>query len=87
MEHVRKEDIIRVLKGMNIDADVEALDPSVDLESQGVDSLDIMNVLFELEEAFSIKITDDSIDNGEWLTIDKIVKNINELVVQKDKSI
>lgn len=87
MEHVRKEDIIRVLKGMNIDADVEALDPSVDLESQGVDSLDIMNVLFELEEAFSIKITDDSVDNGEWLTIDKMVKNINELLVQKDKSI
>ena len=87
MEQVRKEDIIRVLKGMNIDVDVEALDPSVDLASQGVDSLDMMNMLFELEEAFSIKITDDSIDNGEWLTIDKIVKNINELVVQKDKSI
>ena len=87
MEQVRKEDIIRVLKGMNMNADVEALDPSVDLASQGVDSLDMMNMLFEFEEAFSIKITDDSIDNGEWLTIDKIVKNINELVVQKDKSI
>lgn len=87
MEQVRKEDTIRVLKGMNMNADVEALDPSVDLASQGVDSLDMMNMLFEFEEAFSIKITDDSIDNGEWLTIDKIVKNINELVVQKDKSI
>jgi acyl carrier protein len=87
MEQVRKEDTIRVLKGMNMNADVEALDPSVDLASQGIDSLDMMNMLFEFEEAFSIKITDDSIDNGEWLTIDKIVKNINELVVQKDKSI
>jgi len=87
MEHVRKEDIIRVLKGMNMNADPEALDPSVDLASQGVDSLDMMNMLFELEEAFSIKITDDSVDNSEWLTIDKIVKNVNELVVQKDKSI
>jgi len=87
MEQVRKEDIIRVLKGMNMNADLEALDPSVDLASQGVDSLDMMNMLFELEEAFSIKITDDSVDNSEWLTIDKIVKNVNELVVQKDKSI
>lgn len=87
MEQVRKEDIIGVLKGMNIDADLEALDPSVDLVSQGIDSLDMMNMLFGIEEVFSIKITDDSVDNGEWLTIDKIVKNINELVVQKDKSI
>lgn len=87
MEQVRKEDIIRVLKGININADFEALDPSVDLVSQGVDSLDMMNMLFKIEEVFSIKITDDSVDNGEWLTIDKMVKNINELLVQKDKSI
>jgi len=87
MEQVRKEDIIRVLKGININADLEALDPSVDLVSQGVDSLDMMNMLFKIEEVFSIKITDDSVDNGEWLTIDKMVKNINELLVQKDKSI
>lgn len=83
MEQVRKEDIIRVLKRINMDADVEALDPSVDLASQDVDSLDMMNMLFEIEEAFSIKITDDSVDNGKWLTIDKIVKNVNELVVSK----
>ena len=87
MEQVRKEDIIGVLKGMNMNADLEALDTSVDLVSQGVDSLDMMNMLFEIEEAFSIKITDDSVDDGEWLTIDKMVKNINELLVQKDKSI
>ena len=83
MEHLTKEDVINVLSKINIDADIKALDPVMDLPSQGIDSLDMMSILFEFEETFSIKITDESVKDGQWLTIDKMVENINELFVQK----
>lgn len=84
MQYVTKEKIIEVLKGVNMDADPEALDPSTDLRSQGVDSLDMMNMLFAIEEAFSIEISDDSITDKEWLTIEDMVKNVNKLIAQKE---
>jgi acyl carrier protein len=84
MQYVTKEKLIEVLKGVNMDADPGALDPSTDLRSQGVDSLDMMNMLFALEEAFSIEISDDSITDGEWLTIEDMVKNVNKLIAQKE---
>lgn len=84
MQYVTKEKVIEVLKGVNMDVDPEALDPSTDLRSQGVDSLDMMNMLFAIEEAFLVEISDDSITDGEWLTIEDMVKNVNKLIAQKE---
>ena len=83
MKHLAKKDVINILSKINMDADIKALDPAMDLPSQGIDSLDMMSILFEFEETFSIKITDESVKDGQWLTIDKMVENINELLVKK----
>ena len=80
MQKVNKKDVLKVLDGLNLDVKPDNIDPSKSLADQGVDSLDLANILFGLQDAFSIEITDDSIANGDWLTINNIVININNIL-------
>ena len=49
-----------------IDSDISALDPSKDLDEQGVDSLDMINALLAIQEEFDVEISDDEIASGFW---------------------
>lgn len=85
MNTVHKDDIIRIIKDSNIDIDVDQIDPNKSLTEQGADSLDMINILFGIEEMHDIKIPEESIERGEWMSIDKIVVNLNRLL-QKQSS-
>jgi len=76
---VIKEDIINCMKEMELNIDFDNLLSDKNLNDQGIDSLDMMNFFFNLEERFSVKISEESIESGKWETINDIVTNINSL--------
>lgn len=47
------------------------------LVSQGVDSLDMFDILVSIQANFGIDVDIESIEEEEWSTIDKIVQNID----------
>ena len=62
-----------------IRVDPEELDHAQPLSEQGLDSLDIVTILFGIEEKFKIKIPEDDINEGKLSSIYFIVSYINEL--------
>lgn len=82
MKQVIKEDIIQIFKKLDLDIkEPESIDASVPLQDQGIDSLDMMNLYFELEDQFAVKISDETLEDKDWSTIDTIVKNVNEMLL------
>jgi len=59
--------------------DLEELDYSESLSEQGLDSLDLVTILFTIEEKFSIKIPEEDINEGKLSSINSIVSYINAL--------
>ena len=78
MKRVTKEEIIDIIKKVDVLLNADEIDPDKDLTEQGVDSLDLVNIYFSLEENYSIEITDESIEDQEWSTLNKIVNNVNK---------
>jgi acyl carrier protein len=62
-----------------IRVDLEELDHSESLSEQGLDSLDLVTILFTIEEKFSIKIPEEDINEGKLSSINSIVSYINEV--------
>jgi len=83
MAKVTNEDVIAIIKGTSVKLDWEKLDPKESLVDQGADSLDMIDIIFAFQEKYSIEITDESISNGEWLSIDKMIMNLNKSLEQK----
>ena len=83
MTNVTHEDVIGIIKGTGIKVDWEKLDPKENLTDQGGDSLDMISIIFALQEKYSIEITDETISNGEWLSVTKIVMNLNKFLQEK----
>ena len=83
MTKVTHEDVIAIIKGTDVKLDWEELDFEESLADQGADSLDMINIIFAFQEKYSVEITDESISDGEWLTLDKIVINLNKSMEQK----
>jgi len=67
------KDIIK--KADVLSDDVESLKSDVELEEQGIDSLDMANIYLLCEEEFDIKIPDEDISKVK--TIDGLVEYIN----------
>ena len=80
MKKINNNDILAILETLNLDFDVREIDVAINLDDQGVDSLDLTNMLFGIEEAYDVKIDDESIEKGEWSSIVKIVNNINRIL-------
>lgn len=72
-----KEDIFQIIEDMNINVDVLSLDTSRSLYQQGLDSLDMATILFELEERYPVKFKEVDIGNGKLASIDKILGYMN----------
>ncbi len=60
---------------------LETVHPDASFESLGIDSLDRLNILFDLESEFDIEINDD--DAKKVKSIDEMVGGIQQLVDAK----
>ncbi|MBQ6419119.1 MAG: hypothetical protein IJJ91_10670 [Synergistaceae bacterium] len=81
MKAVTSKDIIGLAEKLNSDSkvDFENFDPGKKILEQGLDSLDLSRLLFEIEEKFQITFPDDEFSVAEWDTINKIVEKVNAL--------
>ena len=57
----------------------EQIDMEKDFVAQGVDSLDMFDILFKLQEEFEIQISEESIANNEWTSVKKIISKMEEM--------
>jgi|GEM_PF-1283554 len=81
MVDYRKE-IFEVLEEMEAEGlDVQALDENKSLLEQGLDSLDMMDLYFKLEERFNkkIKFDDNATQHAQWSTITDIAEGLSKL--------
>ena len=83
MTKVAHENVIAIIKETGVRLDWEKLDHNESLTDQGMDSLDMINIVFAFQEKYDVEITDESIAAGEWLTIDKMVINLNKFLSKK----
>lgn len=60
---------------------IDKVDSSVKLREQGLDSLDLVEIMMELETTFNIEFTNDEMLGFE--TVGEVVKNIQEKVAKK----
>lgn len=67
-----EQDVIDIIGGLDINIDISNIANDTTLKSLGMDSLDIFNLLVELETKTGIKIPDEDVDN--LTTINAIVK-------------
>ena len=77
MSKVSPEDIIIIIKELDFKTDTNNLLCDKDLLLQNIDSLDLMRLLFAIEEKYNITINDESINEKEWSSIDKIAHQLN----------
>ena len=82
MRQVTKDEVMTIIKGADLNLDLDKIDPLESLTEQGADSLDMVSIIFAFQEQYCIEITDDSIANGEWLTINDMISNLNRLLAQ-----
>lgn len=79
MAKASRDDVIELLQALDLSSEVnvQALKDDMPLGEQGLDSLDTMNLYFQIEERFKLKISDESLEKNEWNTIIKILSKIN----------
>jgi len=59
----------------------ETITPETSFESLGIDSLDLINLTFEVEEAFDVQIPDDALSSIR--TLDDMAKGVVALISAK----
>ena len=79
MEDIAKRSIEIIAKAKSIPEDTITLDSTFD--QLNVDSLDKINISFEVEEAFGIEIPDESL--GSIKTVGDMVDGVQKLVAAK----
>ena len=79
MDDTAQRCIAIIAKAKNIPADTIALDTT--FEELNIDSLDKINISFEVEEAFDIAIPDESL--GSLKTVGDVVRGVHQLVAAK----
>ena len=75
---IHKNDIINLIKDIGLLIDTEKLVSDKPLAEQGIDSLDMINIFFKLEENFKIKIPEEDIEKLK--TINEIVEYVNQKI-------
>ena len=78
MEKVVPEDVVKIIKHVVTDVDLTNLDIKEALSDQEVDSLDLMNIIFSIQEKYGVEISDESISRGEWRSVEIMVNSLNE---------
>ncbi|WP_260703627.1 acyl carrier protein [Edaphobacter flagellatus] len=80
MDDITKRSIEIIAKAKNIPADNINLNTT--FEELNIDSLDKINISFEVEEAFHIEIPDDAL--GSLKTVGDVVNGVKQLVEAKE---
>ena len=75
---ITKNDVIEIIDSAGILVDTNNLLNDINLQEQGVDSLDIVNIYMMLEDKFNIKIPDTDLPNVK--TINDIVSYVNSKI-------
>jgi acyl carrier protein len=83
MQQVTRDDIADIVRQQKIRLDWDNFDFETNLTEQGADSLDMIGILFAIQEKYNIKISDESIANGLWLSVAKMVDQINATLQKK----
>jgi acyl carrier protein len=79
MDDIAKRSIEIIAKAKNIPTDDITLNTT--FEELNIDSLDKINISFEVEEAFDIAIPDDAL--GSLKTVGDVVRGVEQLVAAK----
>ena len=74
--NVSQEQIVSLIQGAGVSADISSIKGGMPLRDAGIDSLDMMNVFLAIEERFAIKIPDDDIEKLD--TVDNIVRYLQD---------
>lgn len=77
---ITRHDIAGIIRKIKPDlaADVD-IAPDVPLTKLGLDSLDLMNLYFTIDETFNVAVTmDDESETTQLLTIDDILAHVRE---------
>lgn len=83
MGRITKNEIFSVIQKANVKLDWEKIEPEISLAEQGADSLDMISIIFAFQEKYNVEITDESISNGDWLSIDKMLISLNKALQKK----
>ena len=83
MQQVTRDDIADIVRQQKIRLDWDNFDFETNLTEQGADSLDMIGILFAIQEKYNLKISEESIANGLWLSVAKMVDQINETLQEK----
>lgn len=67
-----KQDLIVIIGNLDVDIDVSDIKDETTLKSLGIDSLDVFNLLVDIEEKTGKQIPDDDVDK--LSTINSIVE-------------
>lgn len=82
MKKATEQSILAIIDELDNPVKSEDVDPAVDLTDQGIDSLDFMSLLFQLDQQFQIDIPDDANLQVEWNTVERIVEKVNGLLAE-----
>lgn len=79
MKKISVEDVIEAIEKaqLKLDVNLRDLDPAIKLVDQGVDSLDMASMLFEIEDAFRCEADGEDIKSGKWNSLQNICASIN----------
>jgi len=76
----RDEELIDIISEEAL-IDRDKLDPAAKLEDIGLDSVDLVSVVFAIEEKYGIEIAEDAFDRTE--TLGAVIKKIDGLIDAK----
>jgi acyl carrier protein len=76
---IKYDDITNIILENNSQIDVKNLDNSLSLLEQGLDSLDMMSLFFEIEKRYNKKIPDSLINEKKIHSIHEILNFINDI--------
>ena len=75
---INEADVVEALKDLDC-VDTSILQMDVDFSDQGMDSLDVIQIIFAIQEAFDVEISDEEIGDKKWNSVQKIVMQLNNL--------
>lgn len=75
---INPNDIITIIQENEIRIDINSLDFDESLKDQGLDSLDIITILFAIEDLYQVKIPEEVVEDGGFATINSMVEYVNK---------
>ncbi len=73
------QNILDILSSVNTNANISNIDPDKPITDYGLDSLDMMNLYFQIEEKLGVSVNvDENTDTSQLLSINQIIEYCNK---------